>query len=258
MEESRITFLSGKLEYEKSRENIAKCQEEQRFLYYNKEFYSFNVYRVKETPTHVYWGEVKYVPRFNNKLFYTARGISGITLEKATKTVNIWYGKRPPDIITDSFYNYINFNSNVLPGCFRGYFTTSLIKDIVKGKITDIDTFALHLSKKSLMFKSLDPKLISKLMNQLNLYMPDYFVSLEFIGKYLKVVKNPETAIDYFVTGMYSVYSLEHVVDQAIALGEQIDIYNDESRGNEYNRIAGLSARFRAAHNVPENNVLPF
>lgn len=241
MEESTITFLSGKEEYEKSRKYIAKSEDEQRFLYYAKRIGSFTTYNVKETETHVYWSEATYTPRFNNKLFYSIKGISGITLEKKTNKASIWFGKRPCSVLIQSFYSYHNCNFvNELPQLFSSYFTVSLIKDVARGKVNSIEDYALHLSKKSLMFKGIDSKILANLIYTFKLYKDIYYYqSLDFISSFLNLSKYPEKAIEY-LSSNDSLYGLESTVVRAVSLNEQIDIYDSKSRESEGLRITEL------------------
>jgi len=81
---------------------------------------------------------------------------------------------------------------------FNQYFGAAFATDIVKGKIKSAEDYALFLSKRTLMFKDVDPKLILKLM----LYKPqsyDLSISMDVLGMGFKVAKDPEMYVDYVI-----------------------------------------------------------
>lgn len=244
MEESTITFLGGLAEYEKSMEYIAKSQEAQRFLYYSNHIGPFHTYTVKETATHVYWSEAKHTPRLNGgKLFYTKNGISGITLEKKTRNINLWFGKMPQHLLISSFYAYCNYEViNQLPNLFSNYNTVSLLKDVAKRKIKTIEDYSMHLTKRSLMFKGADPEKISRLIYSMHLYASMYYiVSLDFLSSFLKLSEDIDKAIDFLLAGHHNVYyDIEGVIRSAKALNEPIYIIDGVTLSQEKTRLAAL------------------
>jgi hypothetical protein len=239
--ETRITFLDGEALFIRSREYLSKSVEEQNFLFHDRHLNSFATYRVTETDTHIYWAEDHFKPRFNGKLFYTNNGKSGISLDKRTRDVKLWFGKKPHITLINSFYAYMSCDwQSMLPRAFDDYFTVSLAKDIAKGKVSSIVDFATHLSKRSLLFKGIEPETITKLIYSLRFNYSEYYVSLDLVGTVLKVAKDPIAAIDFICTSVNNIYPVQELARKAICINEKVDFSCDASYRAEKERISSL------------------
>lgn len=251
-----ITYLSDVSQYNKSREYLEYPVEEQRFLFYHNRIYDFRLLKMIETETSVYWIEDKYKPMFTNKLFYFSKGDSGITLDKKTRDVKIWYGKYPSAILIDSFYAYNNVNpSEIFSEPFRRYFTKSLAKDIAKGKIHSIDDYAVFLSKKTMFFRGIDPKVLSKLIHHQK--MDDLgYIDIKDLSRLLSVTNNKEAMINYIVERAGSFWGLMDLAKEALAVNEKINIHTSSDILSEKKRIRSISSILIDKYNI--TNDIPF
>lgn len=237
--ETKTIFLQGENLFNSSRENLKKSIEEQKFLFFSKTLGSFDTLRINETDTHIYWANDRFTPRFNGKLFYTSNGISGISFDKKTRDIKFWYGKRPHTYLIKSFYAYMSCDwYNQLPRSFMEYSTVSLAKDIAKGKIKSIPDYAAHLSKRSLMFKGIDPVVLTKLIHLFRMNHNDSYVSLDFLSSAIKVSTDPSEAVEFICDSenLFS-YNLMHTITRAMALGEKIDFSSRTAFEKEVTRI---------------------
>lgn len=243
-------FLMNEKAFLTSKENIEKPVEEQLFLYHTKSVSKFSLLKKVITDTHVYWIESVYTPRFNKKLFYTNNASSGISLDKKTKAVKLWFGKRPNPILIESFIAYHNaFTDDSLPWILTSYFTKSLAQDIAKNKVNNFDDLALHLSKKSLMFKTIDAKDIKTLIYKLN-YARNNYISLSTLSDLMKVAKNIDEAIDYLFTTTDD-WRCTQLISKAIALNESVDMSSKNSVNVELQRINILYNAALNKYNLP-------
>jgi hypothetical protein len=228
-----------------SKENIEKPIEEQLFLYHTKNVSKFSLLKKVTTDTHVYWIESVHTPRFNKKLFYTNNASTGISLDKKTKVVKLWFGKRPNPILIESFIAYHNaFTDDPLPWILTSYFTKSLAQD----------NLAVHLSKKSLMFKTIDAKDIKTLIYKLT-YNNNNYISLGALSDLIKVSKNVDEAVDYLLSTSedYKCYTL---ITKALAVNELVDISSRNSVNTELIRINVLYNAAINKYNLPTD--IPF
>jgi hypothetical protein len=248
-------FLMNEKAFLTSKENIEKPIEEQLFLYHTKNVSKFSLLKKVTTDTHVYWIESVHTPRFNKKLFYTNNASTGISLDKKTKVVKLWFGKRPHPMLIESFIAYHNaFTDDPLPWILTSYFTKSLAQDIAKNKVNNFDDLAVHLSKKSLMFKTIDAKDIKTLIYKLT-YNNNNYISLGALSDLIKVSKNVDEAVDYLLSTSedYKCYTL---ITKAMAVNELVDISSRNSVNTELVRINVLYNAAINKYNLPTD--IPF
>ena len=239
--ETRISFLDGEGPFNRSREYLAKPVEEQNFLFHDRHVSSFRTLRVTETETHIYWAEDEFKPRFNGKLFYTSHGKSGISLDKKTRDVKLWFGKKPHVTLLDSFYARMSVDwHSVLSRTFNDYFTVTLAKEIAKGKIKSIPDFATHLSKKSLVLKGIDPDVIVKLIYSFRFNFNEYYLGMDVMSNVLKVAKNPRAAIDFLCDSINNFYPIQELARKAMCIDEKVDFSCQASFEAEKKRILEL------------------
>jgi hypothetical protein len=252
------TYLSGTIHYDKSREYLEYPVEKQRFLFYHNRISEFTLLKMIETETFVYWIEDRYRPMFTTKLFYLSKGLTGITLDKKTKNVKIWFGKYPNEKLIESFYAYHNINPDeILSHSFKRYFTKSLAKDIAKGKIHSVNDYALFLSKKTMFFKGIDPKLLSKLIYNERMKSIDYYtVDIKDLSRILQITEDKESMITFIMEHKGSFWNLVDLAREAISLNEKINVTVQTDITFERERLNSLSKRLYKKFNI--NNGLPF
>jgi len=247
-------FMHGGEAYNQSRAFLELPVEEQRFMFYTGYINAFHTKSVVETEDNIYWVDDTYKPRFNKKLFYTNNATHGIGVDKKKKTAKIWFGKYPPREIIDSFLAYFNIDwMYTIQPPFNQYFGAAFATDIVKGKIKSAEDYALFLSKRTLMFKNVDHKLILKLM----LCKPqsyDLSISMDVLGMGFKVAKDPEMYVDYVICNGTSWRFIQDF-REAMSVDEKIDFSTNEKLTESTKAISQKSARQRAIHKIPE---LPF
>lgn len=246
--------MYGDIAYNQSRTFLELPVEEQRFLFYTGFICPFNTRSVIETEDNVYWVDDTYKPRFNKKLFYTNNATHGIGVDKKMKTVKLWFGKQPPVPLIESFLAYFNVDwMNTIQPPFNQYFGQALATDIVKGKIKNVEDFALFLSKRTLMFKGVNHKLILKLM----LYRPGYndqSVSMDTLAMGFKVAKDPEMYVDYIICNGVSWRFIQEFRD-ALSVDMKLDFSTNEKLAESAKAASQQSAQLRTVHKIPE---LPF
>lgn len=228
--EFEIIDLYGEESFKTSRKNLELSVPEQKLLMYLHRIHPFRYTYRKDTKTHVYWSTSDYKPRFNNKLFYTQHSKKGLSFDKKTKELKVWFGVIPSHDILSSFFSYFNYSLHTeLPDPFKYYITKSLLKDIAKGKIKDIDDYALHLSKRSLMFKGISVDIIKYLIyNSFTVtHMPTGLDNLAYI---IKNVVNPIDSINlmfqkpWIVNDMYRACVYANCLNQKINLSSETQV----------------------------------
>lgn len=88
------TILNNIESYEKHLEYLQEPLETQRFLYYTNKVYNFRYTGKLETDEYIYWSHTEVTPMFGKKLFYKYRNVEGLTYDKTTKKLKLWFGKR--------------------------------------------------------------------------------------------------------------------------------------------------------------------
>lgn len=253
-------LLSGSAEYEKSRKYLEYPADYQRFLFHTGRIYKFHVFKTIETETSMYWIEDTYTPRFTNKLFYTSKALTGISFDKKTKDVKIWFGKYPPEFLILSFYSYFNVNQlEITSNSFRRYFTKSLAKDIAKGKIQNVDDYALFLSKRTMFFRGLDPKQLARFMYH-EIMHESTGMDISYLSNVFNTCKDLEKTIDCLIEGGLENYNwaLGDLSKRAMSLGEKIDCSSKASILAEKERIDNLTNVYRKKYTLEEPSDFPF
>lgn len=236
-EKSEIIVLYGASEFNKSREYLELPVLEQKLMLHHNRIYNFQYETVKHTETHVYWSEADFKPRFNTRLFYTASSKKGLTFDKKTKDLKIWFGTMPNRSLLNSFYSYFNYTLiEELPDVFKHYITKSLLKAIAKGKVKDIDSYAIYLSKHSLMFRGIEPDVIKYLIYSFHSNR-DLYTGLDTLSAILKQVTNPKECIDFIFAHSQFISRLHGVSVWANCLEEKITVSTIDALNNDHQRL---------------------
>lgn len=249
-------ILGNQQDYDLSRKILLFPEDKQKFYYYDNRVRVFDLLRVSETETHIYWSEDRFTPRFNGKLFYTTKGISGITLDKKTRDVKFWFGKRPNTYLLESFIARMNVSWwDHIPKVFQTYFSVSLFKAIAKNKINSVEEYSNYLSKHSLMFKGIDKKILCKCLYSLQLSDTAY-VSIGTIGAVLKIAKDQDACID--LISKINLWWHEDLLKKAQMLDEKLDLSSETSMRNEKLRIELLYKERCEKYEIHYYETIPF
>ena len=236
-EKSEVTVLYGASAFEESKKYLELSIPEQKLMLYHNRIYNFHYESVKYTETHVYWSEVDFKPRFNTRLFYTASSKKGLSFDRKTKDLKIWFGSIPSLTILDSFYSYFNYSlKEELPNVFRHYITKSLLKAIAKGKIKSIDDYAVHISKRSLMFEGVQPDVIKYLIYSFHSY-GEIYTDLNTLSTILKQASNPKECVDFIFKHPALISRLHTMSVWANCLEEKITVSTIEKYNSDHDRL---------------------
>lgn len=236
-EKSEVITLYGASAFEESRKYLELSIPEQKLMLYHNRIYPFQHASVKYTETHVYWSETDFKPRFNTRLFYTASGKKGLSFDRKTKNLKIWFGSMPSLTLLDSFYSYFNYSlREELPDVFRHYVTKSLLKAIAKGKIKSIDDYAMHMSKHSLMFKGVQPDAIKYLIYSYHSY-GEIYTGLEVLASILKQAADPKESVDFIFKHPALISRLHIMSVWGSCLEEKVTVTTKDELDKEYERL---------------------
>jgi hypothetical protein len=233
------TIIRGEQELFKMEEAKALPLPLQRYKFYKGDLYPFNVINKKETDTNIYWSLTIKTPRFeNNRLFYLSKNKSGVTFDKAKKTIKIWFGHNittlehdiMPDIIKtfqlDWFSNMSNslktlLNNTMLQNCIKGKITNP--RDYVKAYLKTSPYKNLDISVE-LFYKTFSDTRIGspKSYKKTILYSVNPNESLEYIGRTFNQSSINSTIYDLF--------------NQAELLDRKVNIKWSESRMKEIHK----------------------
>jgi hypothetical protein len=236
-EKSEVITLYGASAFEESRKYLELSIPNQKLMLHHNRIYAFQYASVKYTETHVYWSEVDFKPRFNTRLFYTASSKKGLSFDKKTKDLKIWFGSIPSFTLLDSFYSYFNYSlKEELPQIFRHYVTKSLLKAIAKGKIKNIDDYATHISKHSLMFKGVQQDAIKYLIYSFHSY-GEIYAGLDTLASILKQASNPRQTIDFIFAHPALISRLHLMSEWANCLEEKVTVTTRDELDVEHARL---------------------
>jgi len=219
----KVTIIEGKQSYDKYLENISLPIEKQRMLYYSRELYDLVYYNRKETDTHIYWSQVSKKPKmYTGKLFYKHTNDHGITYDKKTKTLKIWFGHsyyKVPNILIDDVYKKFKINwVKKLDTTYTSLINNTIFKNIVKGKITNKKELCqAYLKVSPYKHRDVDVNLFIKATSNMY-YQP------KALSNYFMCAKDCNVLLQSFINkGSHYNPHLDTLVERAMMLGEQID-----------------------------------
>ena len=227
MEEIKI--LQGEEEFKRLKDAQEKSIEVQRYLVYQQKLNHAFVLQKKETDTHVYISQCEYRPIFNKKLVLIRKPMTGVTYDKAKKTVKTWFGKKPKDTIVCVSYLLDHFNiewhNTFYLGAFNETLTQSLLQRMIRGVITNPRDYAKailrghkNLRETGLSAESLFKYLCSSV--RLN-FQPFLF--------YCPAFKNPNQLVDLITKSRLN-WRVGDMVKQARILDKKIDLNWSDKR----------------------------
>jgi hypothetical protein len=170
------TVISNIAAYEKHLEYLQEPLETQRFLYFTNRTYSFAYTGKLETDEYIYWSHTQVLPMFGKKLFYKYKNVEGVTYNKATKKIKVWFGKRIQysnyvQLLADEF-NLKWFSE--MPSELKMCVGNSLMSRVINGKIKNPIEYCNALIKSNPKLRGVDicPNALYKCFVETN---PNYY-----------------------------------------------------------------------------------
>ena len=242
MEEIKI--LQGEEDFKRLKEAQEKSIEVQRYLVYQQKLNHAFVLQKKETDTHLYISNCEYKPMFNKKMILIRKPMTGLTYDKAKKTVKLWFGKKPKDTAVCVGHLLKHFNiewyNTLYAGAFYETLTQSLLQRIIRGVITNPRDYAKAILKghKNLRETGLSAESLFKyLCSSVSLGVQTFLF-------YCPAFKNPNQLVD-LITGSKLNWRVADMVKQARILDKKIDLNWSEKRlDNEHTEWTRLIMQY--------------
>lgn len=228
-----VTIIAGKEIYDRCQEIMNLSPEIQRIRFYRMDFNTGTYTNKKETDTHIYWSTSIKKPMFeNNKLFFKRQTLQGMTYDKSTKKIKIWFGNHISglnhDIYNDVAKNFAPWLMN-LPHSIRTLLNNTIFSKIISQKVNSPQELVNEYLKTSSYKKmNVDKELFYKTFNN-NLYnhspkiFKNYFLCANDINEALMYISNKYKDI-YYIDGPY-----EHLCYYAVQLDKKVDFHMSET-----------------------------
>lgn len=245
-----VTYLFGADSITKMENVKSMNTEDQRYLFFMKQLSTYLTVSMAETNTHIYWSSTEYKPYFNVKVFYKKKSNNGLTYDKKTKELKIWFGKIPDRIILDSFFKLTGVDyMNMLSYSFSYMVTPGMLKKMAKGKISTVEEYAQYLVKNMHAFKKTDLDQLLRLVYKSTDTSPYFSLNFHLLGNILFVAKCSKDAVEYILSNPN--ISISTVISYAMALNEKIDFKNLD---NEKIRLIQLNKNYQNTNNLKTQN----
>jgi hypothetical protein len=220
--EGDITFLWGQDRYSEYVTVVNADPEYQRLVFYSRKIGDVNYATRKITDTHVYWSVSQKTPHFyNNKLFYKHQNTSGITYDRKSKKLKVWFGQHirsfDNDIIKDiaEYFNaewYLEIEHSI-----KSLVNNTIFNHIINGKINCLEEICIAYLKTS-PYKNRDI--------DINLFC-DVFkntdASPKGFSQWFVIAKDCNDLLNHLQKHGFATYQLEHVINKSSALNRKID-----------------------------------
>ena len=222
-----LKFIANEDGYQSRYLDILELDNErQRRLFYGSRLYSINYVTRKETDTHIYWSLSNKEPKlFNNKFFFAHKNLQGVTYDKKTKSIKIWFGQKIYELertIVDDILNTFDCRwVHSIPLSINKIISTTIFKRILKKKITTQEEICRDYFKVSpFKDKEVDIDLYIKTFE-------NYQGSTKAFNKYFTIAQDCNVMLKFLVDNnyvqAYSNYLIEELVNSAIILDKPID-----------------------------------
>jgi hypothetical protein len=217
----KLQILDGGYSYNNYKEIMQYSEEKQRMLFYGKQVYDCSYIIRKETDTHIYWKVVNKTPKFyNNKLFYKTENKSGITYDKKTKSIKIWFGLpyyRLSNIILDDVYS--TFKKKWVLKCSTGIgslINNTIFKRILKDKVlNEKDICRDYLKTCPYKHKEID-------LDQFKNFASSLYTSPKTYSDYFLCAKDCSDLMKFLPNNTYNPV-VDSLVNKALMLDEKLD-----------------------------------
>jgi hypothetical protein len=230
-----VTIIAGEIQYNMYYTSIIELPpDRQRRFFYGNLISSFEYITRKETDTHIYWAVSNKIPKhYNNKLFYHHKHTQGVTYDKQTKNVKIWFGEKYynlSNIIIHDIYKVFKIDwINTVPMNIQTLINNTIFTKIIKGKITDLRGLCLAYFKTSpYKHRDVNVDLFIETFTK-NMVSPkaftEYFLIAEDCNDMLKfIIDNTDQ-----YGGFYN-YSLDIFIRNAIILDRPVDFKTTQEK----------------------------
>jgi len=219
--EGDITFIWGQSRYSEYITVINADPEYQRLMFYDRQIGNVCYATRKITDTHIYWSVSEKTPHFyNHKLFYKHKNTSGVTYDKQTKKLKIWFGNNIRTLDADIIKNIVEyFNAewylDLLYG-IRSLITNTIFNHIVNGKISCTEEICIAYIKSSpYKNREIDINLFNKVFGKDD-------TSPKSFSQWFVVAEDCNDLLYHLQTYGFATYQLESSINKASALNRKI------------------------------------
>lgn len=234
-----LKFISSKEQYEYYYIEILKLDaDRQRRLFYGNRLIPFSYCTRKETDTHIYWSVSSKDPKlFNNKLFFVHKNTQGVTYDKKTKSIKLWFGKKFYELtreVVDDILDVFDCKwVHKVPGSIISLITTTIFKKILKKKVNSTEDICREYFKVApFKDKGVDIDLYIKTFK-------NYQGSPKAFNKYFIIAEDCNVMLQFLIDNnyvqAYSNYLIDELVNSAIILDRPIDFNMSIERLTELN-----------------------
>lgn len=127
--------------YDDAMKMLEDSAEWQRFNFHSNKIYTISYGHMKETDTHVYFSMCALKPMFNKKLFFKRKTLEGVTYNKETRELKVWFDKQFYTLTTYMQSEIVNHFKvewfDAMPWTLKNMATNTLIKRVIEKKITN-------------------------------------------------------------------------------------------------------------------------
>jgi hypothetical protein len=200
------------------REIFSLSSEDQRdIFYYGKILKSGFVYKINDFDDKICYSQSQLNLRFNNKLYTQRKVDRGLTFDKTTKKLRVWFGGDISFFLKpNKFFLFLKqLNIDWVTEDLIPLIRKSSLERILAGKITNPIQLAKYYLRTSLKSKA-SPKLLIKLIKSGNCL--SHFTNLQ------KVVKNEDNLLLKLINGFKPDKIYYDFTNELYTLGEKMDI----------------------------------
>ena len=220
--EGNITFIWGQQRYSEYITIINADPEYQRLMFYDRRVSTLGYATRKETDTHVYWSVSEKKPHYyNDKLFYKHNNTTGVTYDKKTKKLKVWFGLHistlDGDVIKDilDYFNadwYLDLNYGI-----RSLVSNTIFNHIVNGKINCPEEICIaYLKTAPYRNREIDINLFCKVFQKGD-------TTSKGFSQWFVVAKDCNDLLNHLLKYGFATYQLENIVLRCSALNRKLD-----------------------------------
>lgn len=196
---------------------LLSSEDQRDIFYYGKILKSGVVYKINDFDDKICYSEAQLNLKFNNKLYFQRKTKKGLTFDKTTKKLRVWFGGdiaffcKPNKLFP--FLKQLNIDwvtEDLIP-----LIRKSSLERILAGKITNPIQLSKYYLRTSLKSKA-SPKLLIKLIKSDNCLC--HFIEMQ------KVVKNEDNLLLKLINGFKPDAIYSDFANELYTLGEKMDI----------------------------------
>lgn len=236
--------------------------EKQRFLVYTNKIGSNHQIVRYETDDKLCYFVESLTPRMGTKGFVQRKAGAGITFDKKTKKLKIWYGtkmSKMPQHLKDLIFKDLKMEwVNAMDSKLKQLMTRMLLEKIIKGKITNPRDYVKSYVKCHLRVKGVSPEHYYKLFKddgsitlngaeKTNPYARGILerdLSPGQLNEILRHSKNPDWVVEnYYKADIFSSYLYVDIVKECKILGRKFDWSWSKKRIEEEHKLMSREIR---------------